>query len=122
MTRLQFARRFAQKGYTYLESKKIVEDFIKTIVEVMAEGESIVFQNFGKFEVYDRAINKSDRPKWVSQELAIGETYKSLKFVPHKTLRAIVCTGMPFTFDVRSGTSTSKYKFGGKAGSGRGEE
>ena len=111
MTRLGLAKRFAEKGYPKKTAEKIVNELIVTMSEVLAEGESINLQNFGKFQVYDRRLGNVQRPNWVSSELGPDDTYKSIKFVPHSSLRICVCTGTPVVPDKRLGRYTSKYRY-----------
>lgn len=51
----QFIERLSKKGYTKHDAAIIAEDFIKTLEEALAGGESVMFRGFGTFEVKERA-------------------------------------------------------------------
>jgi len=113
MTRLGLARRLAKKGYRYKDAEKIVNDMIQTMADILAEGEDIHIQNFGRFEIYNRKIGHGDRPKWASTDLTPDDTFKSIKFVPHNTLRMTVGAGVPFVIDKRMGKRKRRERYRG---------
>ena len=55
INREEFIERLAAKGYTKRDSAAIIDDFTSTIMEAMAEGESVMFRGFGSFEVKQRS-------------------------------------------------------------------
>ena len=58
LSKKEFVNRFSKKGYTKIDSNTITDDFIMTLREIMAEGESVAFKGFGTFKVKDRAAKR----------------------------------------------------------------
>lgn len=111
MTGIEFSRRLAEKGYSYRESKKIYRDFMATLAEMLADGESLTVSNFGKFEVFDRKYNGGDAPKWVGADLQFGDSYKAVRFVPAPALKVSVVTGVAAEINPWSLGDGPKHKF-----------
>ncbi len=49
-----FIERLSTKGYTKHDAEIIMDDFIRTLEEVLVEGESVMFRGFGTFSVKER--------------------------------------------------------------------
>lgn len=87
-----FITRFAAKGYTKKDSAVIIDDFLRTLEEVLVEGESVQFYGFGKFEVR----NYKER---TSTNLHTGDTievpaYRAVHFTAGKLLKRSVKEGL----------------------------
>ena len=111
MIKAEFERKFAERGYTIRQSKKIVNDFLMTIADVLMDGEEIIFRGFGKFELRDRKIYNKTKPGWLGSAVGVGDTYKSVKFVPTKSFRVSIATGAPPVIDKKvGGRGNNPYK------------
>lgn len=51
---LDFIKRFSSKGYTLKDSSIITDDFLTTLSEMLRDDKSVMFRNFGKFDVRER--------------------------------------------------------------------
>lgn len=87
----QFIERFAAKGYTKRDAATILHDFVLTIEEAMAEGESVKFRGFGTFEVRDRKERIGVSPK--DGERITIPAYRTAKFTPGRVLKRAVSEG-----------------------------
>ena len=85
LQRDDFINRFAEKGYTKRDSKIILHDFLGTLEEILAEGESVLFRGFGTFEVRERAARESVNPQ--TQERIEIPAYRSPHFTAGKLLK-----------------------------------
>lgn len=65
--REDFINAFAKRGYTKKDSALIMDDFIYTLEEILAEGDAVMFRGFGTFSVKD-----IDERESISQELRSG--------------------------------------------------
>lgn len=110
----EFVRRFAKRGYSIRESKKIVNDFLLTVADVLMDGEDLMFRGFGKFEIRDKKIYNNTKPEWLGPAVNVGDTYKGVKFIPTKTFRVSIATGMPSTID-KGAATPAKSKYSNKA-------
>ncbi|MCE2502707.1 MAG: integration host factor subunit beta [Chlorobi bacterium] len=64
-------------GLTKLETEAVVNGFLKTIVDALAEGESIELRGFGTFRVKERAPRTGRNPK-------TGKLVEiDIQYVPH---------------------------------------
>lgn len=86
-----FIERLAAKGYTKHDAGVIMDDFIKTIREALAEGESVMFRGFGTFEVRERAARDSVAPR--TKERITIPSYRSPHFTAGKILKREVNEG-----------------------------
>lgn len=112
MTGAGFVKRLRQKGYSKRNAVQVYYDFLYTLAELLAEGESLTVPNFGRIEVFQRRFWGGSAPRWVDSSIQRGETYNSVRFVPHDALKASVCTGIPIIIDHRLGSdsTTGKYR------------
>lgn len=88
LQRDDFISKFAEKGYTKRDSGIILDDFIKTIEEALASGESVSFRGFGTFEVRDRAPRECLNP--ITKEHVVVPAYRGVHFTAGKTLKRAV--------------------------------
>lgn len=91
VTKEEFVKRFAQKGYTKKASGVIYDDFLSLVLEALGNGETISFRGFGSFEVKERAARETVLP-------SNGKRYKIppynvVKFTPSKNLKRLIKTG-----------------------------
>lgn len=91
LKRDDFAARLAQKGYTKADAKQIAHDVIDTIVECMANGESIMFHGFGTFSVVE--VAEREMIDMQSKERILIPGHKAPKFSPGIELKRIVREG-----------------------------
>ena len=64
MTKSDVIDRVAEgTGLTKLETEAVINGFLKTIVDGLAEGESIELRGFGTFRVKERAPRTGRNPK-----------------------------------------------------------
>ena len=89
--RKDFIDRLAEKGYTKIDAKVIMEDVIDTIRESLVEGESVVFRGFGTFIVYDSVPR--EYVNYYTKERATAPSVKKPKFIPGKRLRREILEG-----------------------------
>lgn len=93
LQRNEFIARLAEKGYTKHDAGVITDDFVRTITEILAEGEGVMLRGFGIFEVRDRKERGSVSPKDSTQRIVIP-AYKAPHFTPGKVLKKAVRTGV----------------------------
>lgn len=92
LQRDDFITRLAQKGYTKHDAGTIMDDFIRTLEEILVEGESVMFRGFGTFDVRERAERESIDPQ--SKERIVIPSYRTPKFTPGKLLKREVKEGI----------------------------
>lgn len=92
LQREDFVTRLAQKGYTKGQARIIIDDFIRTLEEILVEGESMTFRGFGTFEVRDRAEKESINPQ--TKERIIVPSYRTPKFTAGKLLKREIKEGI----------------------------
>lgn len=64
MTKSEIIDRVAEgTGLTKLETEAVVNGFLKTVVDALAEGESVEIRGFGTFRVKERAPRTGRNPK-----------------------------------------------------------
>ena len=85
--REDFINAFAKRGYTKKDSALIMDDFIYTLEEILAEGDAVMFRGFGTFSVKRESI--SPRTK---ERIRIP-AHKEVRFLPGKQLKRIVREG-----------------------------
>lgn len=89
MNKTDLAAIIAQKtGLTKRDSEKVLDAFITTVQESLAEGNKITLAGFGTFEVKQKAARMGVNPK-TKQPMKIAAT-KAPAFKISKTLKAIV--------------------------------
>lgn len=89
--REEFVDLYSQKGYTKKDSAVILDDFILTLKEILADGKGVSFHGFGSFEVVDRSGKKM--MDYQSKEIIEIPAYKAVKFTPGDSLRRSVKEG-----------------------------
>lgn len=92
MNKSEFIDRLAQKGYTKKSAGTIVDDVTNTIIEVLAEGESIQFYGFGTFAVRESA--EREGVDFQTKERITIPGHKAPKFIPGKLLKRSVKEGI----------------------------
>lgn len=92
MNKSEFIDRLAKKGYTKKDAAEVVEDMIRTISEVLVEGETIQFYGFGTFAVRQSA--EREAVDYQTKERIIIPGHKAPKFVPGKLLKRAVKEGI----------------------------
>lgn len=81
----EFADRMAENGGTTKKAAyKAVDAFIETVMDYLGEGETVRFQNFGRFELKDVKERVARNPK--TGESCIVPEYRRVKFSPSETL------------------------------------
>lgn len=89
--REQFIERLSQKGYTKRDAAVIIDDFLRTIEEVLVEGEGVMFRGFGTFEVKERAPRSC---KSMNGEEITIPAYRAPVFSAGKLLKREVKEGL----------------------------
>lgn len=84
--------RMAKKGYTKKDATCIIDDMFTTIMEAMAEGESVQIHGFGTFSVRDAAAHEA-RDLQTGESIMIPE-HKAPRFVPGMVLKRTVKDGV----------------------------
>ena len=88
--REDFINAFAKRGYTKKDSALIMDDFIYTLEEILAEGDAVMFRGFGTFSVKDIGERESISPR--TKERIRIPAHKEVRFLPGKQLKEN-CTG-----------------------------
>ena len=88
--REEFIDRLSKRGYSKLEADSIIDNIIGVLKEALANGESVLFHGFGKFEVRDRAERKAVDLQ--NNDIRIP-AYRAVHFTPGKTLKREIQTG-----------------------------
>ena len=91
LQRKDFIERLAQKGYTKRDAGVIMDDFLHTLMEALATGESVKFHGFGTFEVRERKERGSVCPQ--TKERITIPAYRAPHFSAGKLLKRIVKEG-----------------------------
>ena len=89
--REDFINAFAKRGYTKKDSALIMDDFIYTLEEILAEGDAVMFRGFGTFSVKDIDERESISPR--TKERIRILAHKEVRFLPGKQLKRIVREG-----------------------------
>lgn len=89
--REDFINAFAKRGYTKKDSALIMDDFIYTLEEILAEGDAVMFRGFGTFSVKDIGERESISPR--TKERIRIPAHKEVRFLPGKQLKRIVREG-----------------------------
>lgn len=92
MNKSEFVDRLAQKGYTKKAANELVDDVIRTIIEVLTEGEPVHFYGFGTFTVRENATR--ELVDYQTHERITVPGFKSPKFAPGKLLKRAVKEGI----------------------------
>ena len=80
----EFTDRMAERGGITKKAARLGFDlFVETLMECMSEGEKVMFNNFGRFEMKTLESRKSRLP--LGGECFIPE-HKKMKFYPSRTL------------------------------------
>ncbi len=87
-----FITRLAQKGYTKHAAGIIMDDFIRTLEEILVEGESVMFRGFGTFDVREHAAKEGTDPQ--TKERIMIPSYRIPKFTAGKLLKREVKEGV----------------------------
>lgn len=90
MTKTQFIEKFWRNTDLKhrVQAERLVNTFLDTVKECVAEGENIVFVGFGTFEVKEKAQTVGRNPK-TGEEVVIPAK-KVVKFRAGKELKEIV--------------------------------
>lgn len=91
LLREDFINRLAQKGYTKNDAGIILDDFIRTIEEILVEGESVMFYGFGTFDVRERVERVCIDPQ--TKERIVIPSYRTPKFTAGKSFKRAVKEG-----------------------------
>lgn len=89
--REDFIDRFSKKDYTKRDARVILDDFIETVEEILAEGESIQFRGFGSFIVKEAAPRECTSP--TTGERIKVPAQKVVRFAPGQILKKAVKEG-----------------------------
>jgi DNA-binding protein HU-beta len=81
----------SEKGYTKKDSSVIIDDVMAMIMEQLAEGNSIMFYGFGKFEL--RESKPREMVKVGTGEKIDLPSYPYIKFVPGVELKRAIREG-----------------------------
>jgi len=92
LQRDDFIERLAQKGYTKHDAGVIMDDFIRTLEEILVAGESVMFRGFGTFDVRERASREGLCPQ--TKERIVIPPYRSPHFTAGKLLKREVKEGI----------------------------
>lgn len=92
LQRDDFITKFAEKGYTKRDAAIIMDDFVRTLEEILVEGEGVMFRGFGTFDVRQRAPRESIDPQ--TKERITIPSYKAPHFTPGKLLKREVKEGI----------------------------
>jgi len=92
LQRDDFITRLAQKGYTKSAAGIIINDFIRTIEEILVEGESVMFRGFGTFDVREHIQRESVDPQ--TGERIVVPAFRAPKFTAGKLLKRRVKEGV----------------------------
>ena len=87
-----FIERLAKKGYTKHAAGIIIDDFVLTLTEILAEGEAMMFRGFGTFEVREYAEKEGTDPQ--TGERIKLPAHRAPKFTSGKLLRRAVKEGL----------------------------
>ena len=86
----EFIELLAEKGYTRKDSAVITDDFLNTVAEILADGDSVMFHGFGTFGTVEKAARKS--VDFQSKKEILLPSYRTPKFKAGKILKRSVCS------------------------------
>lgn len=92
MNKSEFIDIVAKKGYTKKAASVIIDDVIKSISEVLANGDSIQLYGFGTFSV--RETGDREGIDFQSKERIVIPGHKAPKFTPGNMLKRAVKEGI----------------------------
>lgn len=78
----------AGTGLTKIETEAVVNGFIATLAEALAEGHGVEIRGFGSFRVQHRKARKARNPQ-TNEEVSIAPRYVPV-FRPSRELRRLV--------------------------------
>ena len=90
LSKKEFINLLSKKGYTKKDSEIIINDFLDTVTECLANGEDIHFVGFGTFTVKDMAEKRICTPQG---EHKICPSYKAPRFTASSSLKRVVKEG-----------------------------
>ena len=92
MNRAGLVAEVAEKtGFTKLDCENVLDTYMETIIETVADGEKVTLYGFGTFEPVERAAKKGRNPK-TGESLLIPST-KTAKFKVAKAFKESVKEG-----------------------------
>lgn len=91
LTQREFVNLLAAKGYTKKDTRQIVDDFITTVMECLAEGYGVSFHGFGMFDIIELKDRESIDMR--SQQRILIPGRKIPKFVAGTSLKRAVREG-----------------------------
>jgi len=74
-----------ENGMQRTQVKKVLQDFLESIVEELGEGNRIEFRDFGVFEVKHRAARTAQNPKTLERVPVAAK--RSVRFKPGRKMR-----------------------------------
>lgn len=86
-----FIAKFAEKEYTIRDATIIVDDFLDTLEELLASGESVSFHGFGAFDTFRRKERESVNVH--TGEKSLIPSHLAPRFKPGKVLKRAVREG-----------------------------
>ena len=90
LTKEEFARKLARKGYTLKDARIIINDFIETVSECLVEKEGVHFVGFGTFFV---KTFKGQTIKTVQGSEVTIDDYDMPRFKPATSIKRAVKEG-----------------------------
>ena len=91
MKQSDFVNLLATKGYTKKDAKQVVDDFIATLMECIAEGDEVHFHGFGTFSTIE--VGDKEALDVHTRERFVIPGHKLPKFQAGKRLRRAVQDG-----------------------------
>lgn len=92
MNKNDFITMLSAKGYTKKDADRIIDDVFVTLMEAMAQGESVQIYGFGTFSVRDTAPR--EMIDFQTKERVTVPSHKSAKFTPGVLLKKAVKEGI----------------------------
>lgn len=92
LNKQDFVALLAQKGYTKQAASVVVDDFIRTLEEILVSGEAVTFRGFGSFDVRERPARESVDPQ--TKERIMLPSYRTPKFTAGKLLKRAIKEGL----------------------------
>ena len=83
-----------KKGMHPNEVREVVQAFLDTMTDSLAEGDRLEFRDFGVFEIVTRKQKIGRNPKNASVPIVIPER-KAVKFTAGKKMRELIEEGKP---------------------------
>lgn len=87
-----FIAKFAENGYTKKDSAIIIDDFIKTIEDILVSGDAVMLRGFGSFDVRCRKERNGVNPQ--TREANVIPATLEPRFVPGKHLKRVIREGL----------------------------